>query len=213
MQFVAGLGYLHKTITVKSRHSMADDTGDGQSDDGADLLAGDVEDDDDVAVAPSATATDNWATAHLSICHSSTYQVPVLYFNVFDLCQLAWRSSKSQLDAPSDCSPFLLDSQPAPPSPSPRSSNPPSSAVSTAPHTPSRPYQKQPLTPPARMPHDRHPHMPALGAPKTGPAANARHLRPSCRRPSTPRWARRRGSCIRARRRLSWQRCCRPDRG
>lgn len=98
------------------------------------------DDDDEAAVAPNATAQDDWATATLSMCYSPTYQVPVLYFNVFSTCLCSSASTPLCSAAIPTDSPLPL-SQLAPPCPLPPSSTRPSSTATTANHTPSQQYR------------------------------------------------------------------------
>lgn len=83
MQFAPALGHLSKTATVRllgvSNEARAE-----LVEEADEVLEAE---DDGAAVAAGATVDDAWATAALSICYSPTYQVPVLYFNIFLQCQ------------------------------------------------------------------------------------------------------------------------------
>lgn len=88
MQFAAGLGYLSKTSAVRLSAGSAQSPAGHESDSGVLDEVSDEDEDDGAAVAPGASAAVGWATATLWICYSHTYQVPVLYFNVFAQCNL-----------------------------------------------------------------------------------------------------------------------------
>lgn len=82
-QTTPGFGYLYRELSIRLLSLV-------QHEWDAEHVQDEVQEEEDEAAALTTGSGNHsgWAIANLSICFSPSYQVPVLYLNAFDQCQL-----------------------------------------------------------------------------------------------------------------------------